>query len=313
MRSLPMPPRCRIQAPSASPPAPLAGTSEPIPSSEPPICQLRRRDRPVQKIGPNTSPYEANERPSNRAARASQPGLASRSRSLNLAQSRRERDDRDQGAEGRGGLENAPNAAFSPETPWAAPPDPLERGHPRRSRVPSHLAPGRLSLTPPGGARPVSPKAVPGRPHLADGASPTSVLESGFPYRIRRPPVRSSLDMTGSVLVIDDDAMFRELARRILANCGLVVAGEAESAAAGRAAAAILKPRAALVDVMLPDGDGVALARELSALPWGPRVVLTSSSADAAGREEIDHSGAVAFVPKAELPGVRLDQLFGDG
>jgi CheY-like chemotaxis protein len=119
--------------------------------------------------------------------------------------------------------------------------------------------------------------------------------------------------MTGSVLVIDDDAMFRGLARKILANCGLVVAGEAESAAAGRAAAAKLKPQAALVDVMLPDGDGVALARELVALPWGPRVVLTSSSADAAGREEIDRSGAVAFVPKAELPGAPLDHLLGVG
>jgi CheY-like chemotaxis protein len=117
--------------------------------------------------------------------------------------------------------------------------------------------------------------------------------------------------MARSVLVIDDDAVFRGLARRVLAGCGLAVAGEAESAAAGRAAAARLKPEAALVDVMLPDGDGVALARELSALPWAPRVVLTSSSADAAGRDEIDGSGAVAFVPKAELPGARLDQLFG--
>ena len=34
---------------------PLAGTSEPIASSEPPICQLRRHGRPVQKIGPNMS------------------------------------------------------------------------------------------------------------------------------------------------------------------------------------------------------------------------------------------------------------------
>jgi CheY-like chemotaxis protein len=119
--------------------------------------------------------------------------------------------------------------------------------------------------------------------------------------------------MARSVLVIDDDAVFRGLARRVLAGCGLDVAGEADSAAAGRAAAARLKPEAALVDVMLPDGDGVALARELSALPWGPRVVLTSSSVDAAGRDEIDGSGAVAFVPKAELPGVRLDQLFGGG
>ena len=53
IRSPPIPPLCSTHAPSASPPAPLAGISEPIASSEPPICQLRRQLNPVQKIGPN--------------------------------------------------------------------------------------------------------------------------------------------------------------------------------------------------------------------------------------------------------------------
>jgi hypothetical protein len=48
-----IPPECRIQAPSARPPAPLAGTSDPMASSDPPICQLRRHGSPLQKIGPN--------------------------------------------------------------------------------------------------------------------------------------------------------------------------------------------------------------------------------------------------------------------
>ncbi len=117
--------------------------------------------------------------------------------------------------------------------------------------------------------------------------------------------------MAESVLVIDDDEVFRGLARRMLADCGLTVAGEAETVAAGRAAAAELRPRAILVDVMLPDGDGVALARELAALPWGPRVVVTSSSADVAGRDELDGCGVVAFVPKSDLPGAALDRLLG--
>jgi DNA-binding NarL/FixJ family response regulator len=119
--------------------------------------------------------------------------------------------------------------------------------------------------------------------------------------------------MAGSVLVIDDDAAFRALARRMLADCGLEVVGEAENAAAGSAAAARLRPDAALVDVMLPDGDGVALAQELAALPWKPRVVLTSSYADAAGPDEIGRSGVVAFMPKDELPTAGLDRLLGGG
>ena len=119
--------------------------------------------------------------------------------------------------------------------------------------------------------------------------------------------------MAGSVLVIDDDAAFRALARRMLADCGLEVVGEAESVAAGSAAAASLRPDAALVDVMLPDGDGVALATELAALPWKPRVILTSSYTDAAGQDEIGRSGVVAFIPKDELPSASLDRLLGGG
>jgi CheY-like chemotaxis protein len=36
--------------------------------------------------------------------------------------------------------------------------------------------------------------------------------------------------MTGSVLVVDDAPVFRGLARRMLTDSGLVVAGEAETA-----------------------------------------------------------------------------------
>jgi CheY-like chemotaxis protein len=117
--------------------------------------------------------------------------------------------------------------------------------------------------------------------------------------------------MANSVLVIDDDEAFRALARRILADCGLTVAGEAGSVAAARAAAAELRPEAMLVDVMLPDGDGVALAREFAALPWGPRVLLTSSSIDAVDSEPAIRDGVVAFVPKADLPNAELDRLLG--
>ena len=113
--------------------------------------------------------------------------------------------------------------------------------------------------------------------------------------------------------MIDDDAAFRALARRMLADCGLEVVGEAENAAAGSAAAARLRPDATLVDVMLPDGDGVALAQELAALPWKPRVVLTSANSEAAGRNEIGRGEVVAFLPKEELPTVALDRLLGGG
>jgi DNA-binding NarL/FixJ family response regulator len=116
--------------------------------------------------------------------------------------------------------------------------------------------------------------------------------------------------MPRSVLVVDDDPAFRELAVRLLAAAGMTVAGEADCAAAAVDAANALRPEAALVDVELPDRDGISLARDLSALPWQPRIVLTSVDADAARPEDVCRSGACAFVHKADLPD-GLSQLLG--
>jgi CheY-like chemotaxis protein len=117
--------------------------------------------------------------------------------------------------------------------------------------------------------------------------------------------------VTGSVLVIDDDPEFRKLAARLLAASGLSVVGEAGSVAAALAAAARLEPSAILLDVELPDGDGVTLARELSALPWRPRIVLTSIDGEITTCEEAERAGASAFLNKADLPGAPLARLLG--
>jgi DNA-binding NarL/FixJ family response regulator len=117
--------------------------------------------------------------------------------------------------------------------------------------------------------------------------------------------------MSGAVLVVDDDPVFRGLARRILTACGLVVVGEAQTVAEAIDAADRLRPDAALVDVGLPDGDGIALARRLAALPWSPRVVITSSDPEAAASDDLQQDGVAAFVPKDELPNAPLAQLLG--
>jgi two-component system nitrate/nitrite response regulator NarL len=109
------------------------------------------------------------------------------------------------------------------------------------------------------------------------------------------------------VLVVDDDPSFLSLARRVLEEAGVNVAATEETAATGLATAHTLKPDGVLVDVGLPDRDGVDLARELAALPWGPRVVLTSTDRDAV-REHSD--GLPPFVPKEDLPGAPLHRLF---
>jgi CheY-like chemotaxis protein len=117
--------------------------------------------------------------------------------------------------------------------------------------------------------------------------------------------------VTRSVLVVDDDPNFRELARLLLAGTGLAVVAEADTVAAALTVAVQLKPSAVLVDVELPDGDGLALARELVVLPWGPSVVLTSIDADITTTAEARLAGARAFVAKVDLPDAPLAQLLG--
>jgi DNA-binding NarL/FixJ family response regulator len=112
------------------------------------------------------------------------------------------------------------------------------------------------------------------------------------------------------VLVVDDDAAFRALAVRLLQAAGFRVAGEADSVRRAMEAVLDLRPAAVLLDVGLPDGDGITLAAELVSLPWSPRVVLTSSDGDAASSADVNRSGAAAFIGKEELSDVSLRQAF---
>lgn len=115
--------------------------------------------------------------------------------------------------------------------------------------------------------------------------------------------------MSVSVLVVDDDDGFRSLARRILEGEGMTVAGEAGTVEQALELAWELRPRAVLVDVGLPDGDGVSLTKLLSALPWRPRVLVTSSDRDATTGEAAVAAGAVGFVAKADLPDAEVATL----
>lgn len=107
--------------------------------------------------------------------------------------------------------------------------------------------------------------------------------------------------MSCSVLVVDDEAAFRRQAGRLLAIRGFSVVGEAADASEALRTARTLEPRAAVVDVNLPDRSGLELAGELLQLRVPPRVLLTSADAEV-GAEELRRCGAIGFVPKDQLP-----------
>jgi DNA-binding NarL/FixJ family response regulator len=115
--------------------------------------------------------------------------------------------------------------------------------------------------------------------------------------------------MSASVLLVDDDQAFRQLARRMLVAAGLTVVAEAATVAEAMSAAREWRPDCVLVDVGLPDGDGISLAGALTALSHPPRVLLTSSDSDAVSAADLSRCGAVGFVPKGNLPSVPLRRL----
>jgi DNA-binding NarL/FixJ family response regulator len=112
--------------------------------------------------------------------------------------------------------------------------------------------------------------------------------------------------MARTVLVIDDSAAFRTTARMLLQARGYEVVGVAEDIASGLAEAEELRPDCVVMDVNLPDGDGLSAAGRLH----GPVVVLVSTL-DESAIGDVSGSGARGFVSKSELASTRLVQLLG--
>jgi DNA-binding NarL/FixJ family response regulator len=114
-----------------------------------------------------------------------------------------------------------------------------------------------------------------------------------------------------TVLIVDDHAGFRGFARRLLEAGGFTVVGEARDGASALEAVEELRPELVLLDVVLPDTDGFAVAERLAEQAEGPIVVLTSSreAADFGGR--LAGSLAIGFIHKDELSGAVLAALAG--
>jgi CheY-like chemotaxis protein len=114
--------------------------------------------------------------------------------------------------------------------------------------------------------------------------------------------------------VVDDDPAFLGLVARILSDLGIESVRMAADASQALLIAEHAQPDAVLVDIGLPDRDGGDLAYELSALPWRPRVVLTSSDSEAFLAIELcQEDRELAFIAKEELAGDALRQLLLDG
>ena len=113
------------------------------------------------------------------------------------------------------------------------------------------------------------------------------------------------------VLIVDDHAPFRALARELLELGGFDVVGEAGDAGEALALATQLTPDLVLLDVRLPDSDGFAVARQLAMFDRAPMVVLISSQDRSAYRTRLAGSPVRGFLPKSEVSSAALASLIG--
>ena len=83
-----------------------------------------------------------------------------------------------------------------------------------------------------------------------------------------------------TVLIVDDHADFRAVARAVLERAGLAVVGEVATGSEAIAAVGRLEPEIVLLDIQLPDQDGFDLIRQVRALGHHakdlPAVALTA-------------------------------------
>lgn len=117
--------------------------------------------------------------------------------------------------------------------------------------------------------------------------------------------------MAQRVLLVDDHPGFRRMARRLLESGGYDVVGEAGTGAEAIATARLLGPDLVLLDVLLPDTNGVLVAEELAELEQPPSVILISSRLRSELAPLLSGARVLGFLQKDELTVPHLRDLAG--
>ena len=115
--------------------------------------------------------------------------------------------------------------------------------------------------------------------------------------------------MATTVLIVDDHEAFRASAKLLLESEGFQVVGEAADGGSAIQQTASLAPDLILLDVQLPDINGLEVANRLTGTDGAPAVILISSRDRGDFGPLVKASGARGFVAKADLSGQRLRAL----
>ena len=115
----------------------------------------------------------------------------------------------------------------------------------------------------------------------------------------------------GRVLIVDDNAPFRSVARALLESGGFLVVGDAATGAEALAAVGRVDADVVLLDIGLPDMDGFSVCTALRRTAPGVSVVFCSvRDADQYG-DAVALSCAAGFLPKSSLSAGALAAILG--
>ena len=107
--------------------------------------------------------------------------------------------------------------------------------------------------------------------------------------------------MTQRVLIVDDHPSFCDLAQRLLGAGGYDVVGSAASGLEALEQVADLRPDVVLLDLLLPDLDGFAVAERLAGTSNPPMIVLISSRSRVELAARLAEAPVLGFLAKDEL------------
>ena len=108
--------------------------------------------------------------------------------------------------------------------------------------------------------------------------------------------------MAKNILVVDDAAFMRMMIKDILTKNGYTVAGEAENGAKALEKYNELKPDLVLMDITMPEVDGIQALKNIKAVDPNALIIMCSAMGQQAMVIESIQAGAKDFIVKPFQP-----------